>query len=138
MFHNRIVQRLIAEFLAHLNHARNLVRLAFADQVCDCGGENEDFKRGHSAFLVNPLEEALRHNSLERFGKCCADFVLLFGRKHVDHAVHGFGGAGGVERPEHQMAYGRPYTDAVLTIEEALELATAITAAAAFAAEVTR
>ena len=93
----------LPSLLADLDHAGNLVRLAFAHQVGDGGGEHQDFQRGHAAFLVDPLEEVLRDDAFERFGKRRADLVLLLGGEDVDDAVHRLGGAGRVQRAEDQV-----------------------------------
>ena len=90
--------------LADLDHAGDLVGLAFAHEVGDGRGEDQDFQRGHAALLVNPLEEVLGDDALERFGKGRANLVLLLGGEDVDDAVHGLGGAGGVQRAEDQVA----------------------------------
>ena len=104
VLHDRVVQRLIAEFLADLNHAGNLMRLAFAHKVGYGRGEHQNLHRGHAAFLVNAPEQALGHDAFEGFRERGANLVLLLRGKDVDHAVHGFGGALGVQRAEHQVA----------------------------------
>ena len=65
MFHDMVVQGLVARFLADLDHARNLVRLALAHEVGDGGVENQNFKRGDAAFLVYAFELRLRHDAFE-------------------------------------------------------------------------
>ena len=104
MFHDRIVERLIADLFADLDHAGDLVRLSFAHQVGDGGGEDQDFERRNAALFVHPLEKVLRDDSFEGFGKCRTDFVLLFGGENVNHTVHGFGCAGGVQGAQDQVA----------------------------------
>ena len=49
MFHDRVVERLVAFFLAHLNHAGDLVGLAFANEVRDRHVDDENFQRGDAA-----------------------------------------------------------------------------------------
>src|ERR1051325_3897225 len=104
VFHDGVIQRLIAEFLADLDHAWNLVSLAFAHQVGDGRSEDEDFQGGDAAFFVYALEKILRDDPFEGLGKGGPDFILLLGRKDVNDTVHGFSGAGGVEGAEHQVA----------------------------------
>ncbi len=89
VLHNGIVERLISHFFADLNHARNLVRLAFAHQVGDGGGENEDLKRSDTALFVNALEQVLGDDTFEGLGQRCADLVLLLSGENVNDAVHG-------------------------------------------------
>ncbi len=103
MLHNRIVQRLITDLLADLDHAGNLVRLAFAHEVGDGRSEDEDFQRRDTPFLVDPLEQVLGNNPFEGFGKGRANLVLLLGRKDVDDTIHGLRGVRGVQRAEDQM-----------------------------------
>ncbi len=93
-------------FLPDLDHARDLVRLAFADEVGDRHVDDQNFQRGDAACFVDALEEVLRDHALERFGKGGADLVLLIGGKHVDDTVDGFGGAGGMQRAEDEVAGG--------------------------------
>ena len=81
VLHDVIVERLIADFLADLDHARNLVGFAFADEVGDGGVENQNFKRRDAALSCPALEQGLRHNAFERLGKRLADFVLLVRRE---------------------------------------------------------
>ena len=50
--------------------------------------------------------KVLRDDALERFGQGRADLVLLAAGENVDDAVHRLGGAGGVQRAEHEMARG--------------------------------
>src|SRR5262245_20536142 len=59
MFHNGIIQRLIAQFLADLDHARDLVRLAFAHEVGDGRREHENLHRSDAALLINAFEQML-------------------------------------------------------------------------------
>ena len=100
MFHDRVVQRLVARFLADLDHAGNLVRLGFAHKVCDGSVEYEDFQRGHAPLLINAFEQVLRHDAFERFGKCRADLVLLVSGEYVDDTIHRLGSARRVKRAE--------------------------------------
>ena len=107
VLHDVVVQRLVAVFFADLDHAGNLVGLAFAHQVGDGGVEDQDFKRRDAAFLVRALEQGLRHDAFQGFGKRLADLVLLVGGKHVNDTVHGLGGALGVQGAEDQVARWR-------------------------------
>ena len=56
VFHDGIVQGQVSDPLADLDHAGDLVRLAFAHQVGDRSREDEDFQGGYAAFLINALE----------------------------------------------------------------------------------
>ena len=47
------------EFLADLNHAGNLVCLAFTHEVGHGGGEHENLQRRTTAFLVHAFEKIL-------------------------------------------------------------------------------
>ena len=81
MFHDGVVERLVALLLADLDHAGNLVGLALAHEVGDGGVEHEDFQGGHAAGFVDAAEEVLGDDALERFGQGRADLVLLAGRE---------------------------------------------------------
>ena len=56
VFHDVVVKLLVAEFLADLDHALNLVRLAFAHEIGHGGVEHQHFKRSHAAFLSERLK----------------------------------------------------------------------------------
>src|SRR5215510_5290528 len=101
--HDGVVERLHAELLAGLDGRRDLHRLAFADQVADGGGADQDLQRGAAPLLVDALEEVLGHDDLETGGETVAHLRLLLGREHLDDAVDGLGRAGGVERAKHQV-----------------------------------
>src|ERR1043165_129603 len=75
VLHNRVIQRLIAELLADLNHAGNLMRLAFANEVGNSSREDQNFKGSDAAFLVDTLEQVLSNDSLQSFGERRANFV---------------------------------------------------------------
>ena len=77
--------------------------LAFAHQVRDGSGEDEDFQRSAAALLVNALEEILSHDTPERLRQRRANLVLLLGREHVDDAVHCLRGALCVQRAKDKM-----------------------------------
>src|SRR4051812_32739334 len=104
MFEDGVVERLVADFFADLDHAWDLVSFAFANQVCDGGGENENFQGSDAAFFVDPSEKILGNDTFESFGEGRADFVLLLGREDVDDTVDGFSGAGSMQGAENQMA----------------------------------
>jgi len=103
VFHDGVVQGLVAETLADLDHAGNLVRLGFADEVADGGGDHEDFQGGDASLLVDSFEEVLGDHTAQGFGQAGSDLVLLFGREDVDDTVDRLGGALGVKRSEHQV-----------------------------------
>src|SRR5881394_3014258 len=104
MLHYRVVQRLVSQLFADLNHAGDLMGLAFANEIGDGRGKHQNLHRRHAPLLVNTPEKALGHNAFERFGKGCTDFVLLLRGKDVNHTVDGFGGALGVKRSKNQVA----------------------------------
>src|ERR1039458_6167310 len=79
VFHDGVVEGLIPDFLADLDHARNLMRLALAHQVGNGRGEDQDFKGRHAALLVDPLEKVLSNDAFESFGERRANLVLLLG-----------------------------------------------------------
>ena len=106
MIHDRVVERLVALLLADLDHAGDLVRLAFANEVRDRHVDHQNFKRGDAAGLVDPLEKVLRDDAFERFGQRGADLVLLVGRENVDDAVDRFGRARSVQRSENKVTGG--------------------------------
>ena len=94
-------------FLADLNHAGDLVRLAFANEVRDRRVDHQNFQRGNAARFVDPLEKVLRDDAFERFGERGANLVLLVGRENVDDAVDRFGRARSVQGAEDKVAGGR-------------------------------
>src|SRR5439155_12861242 len=104
--HDRVVQRLHAVFLSNLQHAGNLERLGFADQVGDGGRYNQYFQRSHAAFDIDAFEQVLGNNPLQRFRECVADLVLLAVREYVNHAVDGFCRARCVQRAKNEVAGG--------------------------------
>ena len=73
MLHDRVVERLVSLALADLHHARNLVRLAFANEVRDRRIDHQNFECGDAAGLVDPLEKILRDDALKRFREAGAD-----------------------------------------------------------------
>src|SRR5947207_14451519 len=108
MFHDRVVQRLIAFFLADLNHARDLVRFSFAHKVRDGGVDDQNFERGDATRLVDALEKILRNYDLERFGEGGANLILLRGRKDIDDTVDRVGRVGRAQSAVSKIAgWGR-------------------------------
>ena len=81
MVHDGVVERLVALLLADLNHARDLVRFAFADKVRDRHVDDQDLERGDPAGFVDALEKVLRDDAFERFRQRGANLVLLVGRE---------------------------------------------------------
>ena len=76
MFHDRIVKRRVAHFLADLNHAGNLMCLAFAHQIRNGGGEDKDLQRGKKMGNT-PLDDSImehlrmkRISAEEAYDKC--------------------------------------------------------------------
>ena len=104
MFHDVIIHLHVAKFFADLNHALNLVRLAFAHEVGDGGVEDQNFKCGHAAFFVTALEQRLRHDALQRLGQRLADFVLLVSGENVNDTIHRLRRALRVQCAENQVA----------------------------------
>src|SRR5215467_16356581 len=109
MIHDGVIERLVADSLADLDHAGDLVSLAFADKVRDGGSEDQDLESSHTSFFIDALKKILGYYTFECFREGRADFVLLFGREYVDHTIHGFGGAGSVEGAEHQVTRAGGY-----------------------------
>ena len=106
MIENRIIERLIALFLADLDHARDLVGLCFANQIRDRDVDHQNFKRSDASRFVDPLEEILRHHPFERFSQGSTDLVLLIRRKNVDDPIDRFGRARGMQGSENQVPGG--------------------------------
>src|ERR1043166_3205722 len=107
VIHDGVVQRLITFFLADLDHARDLVRLAFAHQVGNGEVDDQDFERSHPARLINALEEILRDDAFERFGERGANLILLVSGKYVDDTIYRLRRAGGVQSSEDKVTRGR-------------------------------
>src|SRR5256885_6983997 len=63
--HDRVVERLIAFFLADLKHARDLVGFPFAHEIRDRGIDHQDLERGDAARFIDALEQVLRDYYLE-------------------------------------------------------------------------
>ena len=59
MFHDRVVQRLVPQFFADLNHAGKLMCFAFPDQVRNGSRENQNLQRGDAPFFVDAFEQVL-------------------------------------------------------------------------------
>ena len=58
----------------------------------------------HAAGAVLEFAQGLGDHGLQRFGEHRADHFLFFGGEHVNDPVDGLGGAGGMQRAEHQVA----------------------------------
>src|SRR5438477_530479 len=104
MIHNRVIEGLVAQFFADLDHAGQLMRFAFAHEICDGGGEHEHFQRGDTSFLIDAFEKVLRHDASKRFGQGCANLVLLFGRENVDDTIDRLGSARRVQSAKNKVA----------------------------------
>ena len=65
MLHDCVIQRLVAELLADLNHAGNLVGFGFAHEVGNSRGKDQNLKRCDAAFLINSLEKVLCDDAAE-------------------------------------------------------------------------
>src|SRR4029453_5836195 len=85
--HDRVIERHHAELLTGLDGRRDLHGLAFADQVANGGGADQDLQRGAAALLVHALEEVLGHDDLEAGGQTVAHLGLLLRREHLDDTV---------------------------------------------------
>ena len=107
MVHDGIIQGHVAVFLADLDHTGDLMRFRFAHEVCDGGVENQNFQSSNAALSVHALEQALRDNSFQRFGKGRANLVLLISRENVDDTINGLGRALGMERSKNKMPRAR-------------------------------
>ncbi|MFM1944769.1 MAG: hypothetical protein RI897_3751 [Verrucomicrobiota bacterium] len=103
MIHDGVIHGHVAHFFADLDHTIDLVGFAFADEVGDGGGEDQDFHCGDAAFFVDAFEEVLSDDAFEGFGESGADFILLVGWEDVDDTVDGFGGALGMECAEDEV-----------------------------------
>ena len=103
VLHDGVVQRLIAFFLADLNHARDLVRFSLAHEIGDGGVDDQDLKGRDASRFVDAFEKILRDDALERLGQGSADLVLLGGREDVDDTIDRLGGIGGVQCAENEV-----------------------------------
>ena len=103
MVHDGIIQRRIAVFLAHLDHAWDLMGFALADEVGHGRVKDQDFQGGQTPLAVDAFKKVLRHDAFERLGQGGADFVLLFRRKNVNNTIYRFGGALRMQRAKNQV-----------------------------------
>ena len=104
MIHDGIIERLISLLLANLDHAGDLMRLSFADEISNSDVDDENFQSSDATGLVDPLKQILRDYAFERFSQRGANLVLLAGREHINDAVNRLGGAGCVQSTENKVA----------------------------------
>ena len=100
----RLIQQLHSVFLAHLQLARDLVPLIGHDQFADGLGDDHDLADRAAAALIGRLHQDLGDHGEQARGEKALGLLALLGGQRVDDAVDGLGGAGGVQRAEHQMA----------------------------------
>src|SRR4029077_17497799 len=98
-----LVEGLHALCAAGLDGRIHLRDLALADEVTDPGRAAHDLGRRDAAAAVL-LHQRLRDHRAQRLRQHRAHHVLLLAGEHVDDAVDGLGGRGGVQRAEHQVA----------------------------------
>ncbi len=79
------------------------MRFAFTDEVGNGRGEHQNLEGGHAALFVDAFEQVLRNNAFECFRKRGANFVLLFGREHVDDTIDRLGRAGSMQCAEDKV-----------------------------------
>ena len=78
---DRVIERLVAEFFADLNHTGNLVRLAFADVRRDGRVADEDLQCRRAAGR-DLLAQSLRDDALERARQHGADRIEACGSQN--------------------------------------------------------
>ena len=59
---------------------------------------------GDTAVAVAGFQQSLRNDRAQGFGQHRAHHFFFAGREYVNDTVHGFGGTGGVQRAEYQVA----------------------------------
>ncbi len=99
----RLIHQLHAVFLAHLQLARNLVRLVGHDELADGLGEHHDFADGAPRALIRALDQDLGDHRDQALRQKALGLLALVGGQRIDDAVDGLGGAGGMQRAEHQV-----------------------------------
>src|SRR5436190_19761219 len=104
MIHDGIIEWLISLLLAHLDHAGDLMRLAFADQVGYSDVDHENFQGSDATRLVDPSKEILGDYAFERFSQRGANLTLLGGGEDINDAAHRVGGTGGEQSTENKVA----------------------------------
>ena len=67
VLHDRVIERLIAFLLAHLNHTGDLVRFGFPNEVGNCHIDDQNFERCNTAGAVDSFKKILCDYALERF-----------------------------------------------------------------------
>ena len=98
-----MIHQLHAVFLAHLQLARNLVRLIGHDELADGFGEDHDFAYGTPRALVGTLDQHLGDDGDQTLRKEALGLLALFRGQRVDDAIDGLGGAGRVQGTQHQV-----------------------------------
>ena len=86
------------------DHGVDLVGFLLADEVADGGVHVHDLEHGDGG-AVERGDEHLADRGLQHERQLGADLALLVGGEGVDHALDGVGGAGGVQRGEHQLRH---------------------------------
>lgn len=98
-----LVERLHAYAIAGLDTGVHLRNLGLADQVADRARSQHDFVRRDAPLAILGLAQGLGDDRLQGFGQHGTNHFLFFGGEDVDDPVDGLGGAGGMQRAEHQM-----------------------------------
>src|SRR5262245_37724875 len=88
-----VVQALHAEEGTAFEHAGNLVRFAFADEVSDSGIVNQYLAGRDLPMAVGAAYELLRNDATQGRRQHRANARLLAGREDIDDAVNGCRGA---------------------------------------------
>src|SRR5487761_2326709 len=73
---------------ACLHHRHDLIGLAFADEVCNSGGRDQNFCRHRPTLAVGTFHEGLADNPLQGRCKLSSDLALLMRRKNVYNTVN--------------------------------------------------
>ena len=63
VLHDCVVERLVALLFSDLNHAGDLVSLAFADEVRDSHVDHENLERRDPARFIDSFEKVLRNDA---------------------------------------------------------------------------
>src|SRR5437763_17131896 len=104
MLQNRVIERLVAFLFADLDHAWDLMRFRFANEVGNRHIYDQNFQGRHSPWPIDPFEEILRDNPFERFSESGPNLVLLIGRKNIDDAINRLRRTRGMQRSKDKVA----------------------------------